>query len=229
MTSEIGVELIKQIFELLKAIIWPLVALLIIFKFRQGFSDFFRRLSELNFKTAAGEVSMKTTQAAALISAASVSTSRNNDGDVNTSVPADAADVETISRNIETATRDVRRLRFKRILWVDDIPKNNQFEIKAFETLGIEVDTALSTDDGLAMLQVGRYDMAITDLTRKGETSAGLKFIQRARTLMPALPILVYSSARGAHQYDEAKRLGAFGATYKPDELFNLAMKGLDN
>lgn len=217
MHPTVQVELIKQIAEVVKTLIWPLAGLVVIFAFRRGFAAFFNRLEELTFKTPAGEFSARTTAAAGALVAAE--TARKGDQDADPE--ARAIDVKDVTERVEAAARSVPRLKRKTILWVDDNPGGNRYESQAFEALGITVETAISTNDAVNRLQARPYDLAITDLTRPGEKDAGLTFIGRARAIAPTLPIVVYSSSRGAVQYPRAYELGAAGATWRPNELFD--------
>ncbi len=45
----------------------------------------------------------------------------------------------------------------ERILWVDDHPENNAFEIARLRSVGISIDQASSTDEALAALTHTRY------------------------------------------------------------------------
>lgn len=226
MDPTVQVELIKQSSALAQAIIWPAAALLVIFKFKGGMGEFFRRVSELNLKTPAGEFSAKAAQATALLGAAQ--TAKQSTDDASSGQESTAA-VREVPTRVEAAIRAGARLRGRRVLWVDDNPGNNRYESEAFRTLGIEVVTARDTDDAVRELQRSRYDAAITDLTRGSNARAGLEFIALARDAHPRLPIFVYSSRKGQSQYAEAAKLGAAGTTFQPNELFDLVTRRLSH
>jgi CheY-like chemotaxis protein len=81
-----------------------------------------------------------------------------------------------------------------RILWVDDEPDNNIYETLALEELGKFVTKATSTE--AARTYLGRMDFAaiITDLGRRDDRDAGLKFIREVRASGSRTPIIVYTA-----------------------------------
>lgn len=83
----------------------------------------------------------------------------------------------------------------RRILWVDDQPANNAFEIARLKDDSVDVIEATSTDD----------------------------LIQQARTAGVAIPIFVYSSARGIGTVrDDVLGVGGTGVTASTVELFEM-------
>lgn len=224
MDPKVQVELVKQLGGLLQTAIVIAVAYVFLVRFRAELGGFVSRLSQLTLKTPAGEISATAVaEAGALLSVAQTS---KEDGVAATSEEKSAA-VAAVGETVKAAAAVSDRLKSRTLLWVDDNPKNNRFEIQTLEKLGIRVDTALSTKDGLQKLLLGHYDVAVTDLTRGSDTKAGLKFIEEARAAQPALKIVVYSSRRGEPQYESALRLGAVGATFLPTKLVNLVVEAL--
>jgi CheY-like chemotaxis protein len=95
-----------------------------------------------------------------------------------------------------------------RILWVDDHPDNNLYETIAFENLGRFITVATSTEAALTYLRELEFAVAITDVAREDDVSAGETFIQQARANGYHLPIVVYTSDAAAGR----SRLIAVGA-----------------
>jgi len=218
MDSGVQVELVKQGGALLNTLLLLGAGLFLILRFRDGLTGFVGRLSQFTLKTPAGEISATAVaQAGALLGVAQTSRA---DGPPATPEEKTAA-VAAVSETVKAAAAASPKLRSRTILWVDDNPQGNRFEIQALEALGIRVDTALSTEEGLQKLMFGNYEVAITDLTRGRDTKAGLKFIEEAKPAYPRLKIVVYSSRRGEPQYERAYQLGAVGATYVPTHLVN--------
>lgn len=62
----------------------------------------------------------------------------------------------------------------KRVLWVDDQPNSNRFEVAALAKLQIEVLTAPSTDEALRAIEHDQegFDLVISDWERAGEGAA---------------------------------------------------------
>lgn len=80
----------------------------------------------------------------------------------------------------------------KRILWVDDNPKNNSFFVASFENRGARVDTALTTDEGLAMFRRSQYDVVISDMGRPEGEKAGIDLARAIKQISPGTPIYIY-------------------------------------
>lgn len=111
------------------------------------------------------------------------------------------------------------------ILWVDDLPANNAFEIDALQRKGVRVESVRSTADAVRVLDRGdRFDVIITDMGRTAEgRNAGLNLIRELKAQGVTQPIIVYASASAvARTRDEALRLGAYAATASATELMAL-------
>lgn len=86
------------------------------------------------------------------------------------------------------------------VVWVDDYPENNAYEVDVLRRKGVAVHQARTTAEGLRLLD-DRADVAavITDMgrTEDGVTkdTAGLELIAQVRRRQPQLPVLVYASA----------------------------------
>ena len=117
----------------------------------------------------------------------------------------------------------------RRVLWIDDHPENNVYEIQALQRKNVAVDQVRSTADGLnAVLHATiPYDVVITDIGRKenGEDrpQAGLEFIRRMRQQDAKTPVFVYASAAAVGRLsDEITAAGASGATSSATELLEM-------
>lgn len=80
----------------------------------------------------------------------------------------------------------------KRILWVDDKPKNNSFLLAALEERGARVDTALSTEEGLNKLGRLPYDIVISDMGRPEGEKAGIDLARKVQERIPGTPVYIY-------------------------------------
>lgn len=67
-------------------------------------------------------------------------------------------------------SNNITRKKYKRILWVDDYPSNNASIISLFENK-IEFDIAISTTQGIKLLQDKNFDLIITDIGRGNDRS----------------------------------------------------------
>ena len=132
----------------------------------------------------------------------------------------------------------------RRILWVDDEPRGNDRERRAFRLLGIAVDNRLNTAEALKTLCRDHYDLVITDYTRcepgpenpcrpilqlearsqKGEKEedSGLLTLSEAQRISRGIPVIFYhgNSEKQSDRDKEVKAEGAYGATYSPATLY---------
>jgi CheY-like chemotaxis protein len=112
------------------------------------------------------------------------------------------------------------------VLWVDDRPDGDAFEMARLHDDGVELLQARSTDEALDVLALRRGVQAvITDLgrTEGGEyrPHAGLALLRRLREDGLELPVLVYTSRRGVErERADALAAGAAVVTASPVELF---------
>jgi CheY-like chemotaxis protein len=112
------------------------------------------------------------------------------------------------------------------VLWVDDRPDGNAFEMARLRDDGVELLQARSTDEALDVLALRRGVQAVvTDLgrTEGGEyrPHAGLALLRRLRDEGLEQPVLVYTSRRGVErERADALAAGAAVVTSSPVELF---------
>lgn len=110
------------------------------------------------------------------------------------------------------------------ILWVDDNPTKNSYEMAHLKDLGVEVTTAVSTEEALSLFRSGKYDCVISDMVRteKGQHhyKAGIELVRTIRSLGKTTPIIIYSGAgeTGALR-QEALSAGANEMTASPTTL----------
>ena len=102
----------------------------------------------------------------------------------------------------------------KRILWVDDNPKNNSYLIASLEEKGAKVDTALTTEKGIEMFKALPYDIVISDMGRPEGEKAGIDLATRIRALNPAIPLFIFCGGWAARYLrEEAIAAGVSGIT----------------
>jgi CheY-like chemotaxis protein len=123
------------------------------------------------------------------------------------------------------ATRTASPAR-KLILWVDDRPENNAFEIAKLQEDGYEIATATSTKAALAQLESGSVspDLVISDMGRREGTlyrrTAGIDLIRAVRAKNIDVPIFIYASNEAVRKYsDQVREAGGNGITASPMEL----------
>lgn len=141
---------------------------------------------------------------------------------------------QTHPHSLDTTSSNSAPARNEAILWVDDNPANNAFEVARLRQAGIVVHQVLSTDEALASLTHNRYTTVITDVERQenGQTlpQAGIELLNRMRENDIFTPVYVYCSKTAVKVYgDKVRAAGAAGITSSPVELFEqLHMPALD-
>jgi CheY-like chemotaxis protein len=114
------------------------------------------------------------------------------------------------------------------ILWVDDHPENNVYEIAALQGKGLSVVHARSTAEaGSALGSNGRFGAVISDMGRVEDggfkADAGLSLIAMVRDQGLGSPVFIYSSAPTiARTREQALEAGAAGATASATELMQM-------
>jgi CheY-like chemotaxis protein len=115
------------------------------------------------------------------------------------------------------------------ILWVDDHPENNLAIVRALNSLGIRVDTVLSTTEALARLQTTDYALVISDLGRiedsQNKPMAGRELIEEIREAELAVPVVIYAGQRAMHQRQALEAAGARRVAARASEVFEEAVK----
>lgn len=113
----------------------------------------------------------------------------------------------------------------KRILWVDDNPKNNSFFVALLESRGAQVDTALSTDEGIAMFRRSQYDVVISDMGRPEGERAGIDLTRAIKQNSPSTPVYIFCGRWAATNLrEEALAAGVSQITTSGTTLSRLAL-----
>jgi CheY-like chemotaxis protein len=116
----------------------------------------------------------------------------------------------------------------RRVLWVDDHPSGNSYEIAACNDRGVQVKLATSTTDALQQLaDDSAFDAIVTDMDRTEEgasrPTAGLTLLRELRQHEIDIPVVVYASQAAVDRHrDAALELGAVGVTADPTALLEL-------
>lgn len=110
---------------------------------------------------------------------------------------------------VAVASATEARPRGKRVLWVDDRPRNNSFLVASLQDRGVQVDIALSTTEGLEALKQARYDAVISDMGRPEGETAGIDLALKMKTVAPGVPVFIYCGKWAAtHLRDDALAAG---------------------
>jgi CheY-like chemotaxis protein len=120
------------------------------------------------------------------------------------------------------------------ILWVDDQPAHNAFEIAKLQRDGLEISTAESTQAALALLESRAESPAliVSDMGRREglvvKRTAGLELIREARSRGINLPIYIYAAPEAVEKYaQQVLQAGGNGITASPLQLFQFIDQGM--
>lgn len=151
----------------------------------------------------------------------------NPDG-VSGSAPSTLAPVAPAAKVTAVADSAAKvELSGSRVLWVDDNPQNNAYEQRALSALGIQFDAALSTKEALEKLAKTRYDLVISDYSRRDDSQGGLTLIDDLKRISNAPPIIIYSSGWSPEREAQLRQRGAFGETNQALTLFQMVVDAL--
>lgn len=134
-----------------------------------------------------------------------------------------------IAEVVERASEVTASMGPQRILWVDDMPQNNIREQNAMTALGMQVTTATSTEDALDRLDESKFDVVITDMGRPGNRQAGYELLEKMQERGHTEPVIIYAGSNRPEHKEQARKLGAFGSTNRPDELLDLVTRAVED
>jgi CheY-like chemotaxis protein len=226
MTVDQAVELIDSVTKLVSALAWPVLVGLVVSRFAPALRLFFENIGEFSLKGAGFEASAKRRQAeaAAALAAAAAARPESDASPQRTAKNAREA-IEVVAEMVTPAI--LRRASKATILWVDDYPENNVYEMQSLEALGISCVLAKSTEEALDKLKAQRFDVIISDMGRPPDSMAGYTLIDLLRKSGDPTPIIIYSGSNAPEHRAEARKRGAVGATNRAAELFELVMFAL--
>ncbi|HRQ42195.1 MAG TPA: response regulator [Chloroflexota bacterium] len=222
-------ENIPAIIESIALLAWPVIVIVILFSFRSSVKELIESGKSRKFtvKVAGNELTMEeiNDQQRTLIA------------DLQKRVGELQEQVDTILNNkrpseIQPSEENSKRVlneeiadKVRLILWVDDQPKNNSFLIQGLQDQGIQVVTALSTNEAIEKFQNVRFDRVITDMGRQEDGRfnpvAGIELTKIIRRTNANVPIFAYTSSRGMSHQQAAYTAGITGITTSPSELLS--------
>lgn len=110
----------------------------------------------------------------------------------------------------------------RRVLWVDDLPKNNSFLVASLEERGVRVDIAVTTAEAMTMFRKQNYDAVISDMGRPEGEKAGIDLTRMVKSSKPGTPVFIFCGAWAArHLRDEAFDAGASAITSSSTTLLS--------
>ena len=226
------VSVIDAIGRLVSAIWLPVILVFVLLRYRTPLGQFFEDVGEFSINAFGVQATVKrrTKEATNALQAAAVAkgiTSGAAEPPAATRelAPSPAPIAATVAQSI--TPRVLRRASESTVLWVDDDPGFNIHEREALEAVGVAFDLATNTADALALAARRRYDAIITDMGRPGDDRAGYTLLKALRDGGDPTPVVIYSGSSKPEHRTEALQKGAFGATNRPDELFQLVLEAI--
>lgn len=129
------------------------------------------------------------------------------------------------SSAMRRAARVADCLEGARILWVDDDPAGNHWEIASFRALGCEVMAVDTSAAALSALRSDHWDLLVSDMKRGDDPEAGLSLRDDIHEQGLDLYIVFYV---GRLDRTKPVPVGTKGITANPDELLHLVLDVLE-
>ncbi|MDO9707761.1 response regulator [Paracraurococcus lichenis] len=175
----------------------------------------------MSVKIGTNGVEISRVAAAAAAVAAGAATRADRDNPINQSELA-----ANLAQGIEVSlSRPQNIKKTKRLLWVDDTPSNNDYLVRAFRDLGVDVVLAKSTQEGENALASESFDVVITDMSRPPEGEAGLAFAKKIREMGIKIPIIIYASYWASQHKGQESNFGVSLITNDPSAVYSEVLK----
>ena len=188
------------ILDYIKVLVWPSIILFILLRYRGHLGALIPRIKSLS--TPAGSIEFGE-EARVLLDQASAVT--------NMTVP-----VRIRRGALRRLEHSAGVLESGTLLWVDDNPQHNTALIELFRAVGMDVDTAQSTDEALLRLRRRSYDIIISDIGRDDDNQAGIAILRTLEELSIDTPVVLYTFG---FDYERGFPARAFAVTEIPDEV----------
>jgi CheY-like chemotaxis protein len=132
--------------------------------------------------------------------------------------------VELVSKTTRKDKPESHEKWKNKILWVDDRPENNVYERKAFESQGLTITLALSTNEAINELERNKYAAIISDMGRREGPQEGYVLLDKIRNSGNQIPFFIYAGSNSPEHKKMALEKGAQGSTNRAQELFEIVM-----
>jgi CheY-like chemotaxis protein len=107
-----------------------------------------------------------------------------------------------------------------RILWVDDNPGNNEWEVALLGAFGVQVSQLLDTEQAVTWLAENEAHLVLSDIARGSSPQAGIEGLSQIATASGGIPVIFYTGFIGERPVPR----GAFGMADRPNELLHLVL-----
>lgn len=215
-------DTVEKLISAIASLMWPLIVIVVLYRFRPALGAIIDSAKSRKFTLKIGGQEL-TMEEANQVQQNLIADLQNQVSEIKknlnlpqTSTSADHANIPTL------AASQVRRL-----LWVDDNPKNNSYFFQLLTKKRVVVDLATSTSEGWQRFNSQQYDYVISDMGRLQEGEyvhkAGIELLKLVREKNAQVPFIIFCSTRAREQYgQEALGLGATAVTSSPTELAGL-------
>lgn len=230
MNIEYWLRLASEGVGVIQAVVWLLLGIGVFSYFRRPLRDFLQQATQVKVGVGPGGVGIEMTRVVAEASASLGAAEGYRQADVNKADGLSPKSTQDIVGTVFQALESQGSTHFDgaRILWVDDYPSNNAYERRAFESLGISIDTALSTEEALERLRRHTgYSAIISDMGRPPDQEAGYTLLRAVRDMGLQTPFFIYAGSNRPEYKARARSEGAQGSTNDPIELFSLVTEAL--
>jgi CheY-like chemotaxis protein len=218
------VKLTEALAKLIGSFAWPLIALILIFRFAPTLKTFLSSISEGSLKGWGIEATAKRLATDAIVTADIKSIA-------GTETPAVFQAKVGVGKSYRladllTSSLPLAELKGKFVLWVGN-KVSNVYEKRALTELGLKVFGASSTDAVMNLLATEHVDAIISDMRGDEGEIIGNEILAKLAEHQLDVPLIIYSNTNTAEQEAEAARRGAFGSTNSAADLILLITTAL--
>jgi len=142
--------------------------------------------------------------------------------------------VAAIQKKVKTAdvdhgdkTGSTAMPRAANVLWVDDNPKAISYLLETLRDLGMKVDEATSTAEGMEQFSKRLYDFVLSDMRRQEgrnlNETAGLDLLRKVREQSKSVAFILFTGDGSIKEHGAAaRRLGVTDMTSSPTRLLGI-------
>lgn len=218
----------NEFLRLIEIMIWPSIILVIIGWFRGTLIEFLKPStdgqSSLKISMSGIEINKIVKSASSATIAAMKSSEKDDLNDHQTREESIIKDIENSFYDINMSKKDYKNFR---ILWVDDNPYNNNFLIKSFMDLGMEVQIAFDTNMAIEIFKMMNFNIIITDMDRPPEVLAGLNLIEKIREINQEIEIAIFANYWARKNHGKEKLYRVQFISHESSKLFFYVLKCL--
>lgn len=202
-------QAVSSVFNLLA---WCLALVLLIVALRKN------RIESLTF----GPFSVRMLKEEALVATATATRAWQSGTGAKVDLPRIRATVDRAFR-----PEALNSLTGKAILWVDDIPTNNELAVRALRKFGLDIEQTTSTDAAMIAFHRRKFDLVISDMGRGSDMRAGYGLLRLIRHGGSKVPFFIFAGSDTPEFRREAAERGAQLSTNDMIELVDNVVKFL--